>query len=163
MRATTSALLGGSAVVVGWMAWSALAPADSPPFVATAESIAASGPAAAPPEPPPRFVPPARLATASTLPATTATATAPTRPPALRSGLVLEHGMPTALHALADDGTAAATMAPPAVALPAGARSEDAVVSPSGMVALTHSVATPAPESRAATDPARPAFAERAH
>ena len=69
--------------------------------------------------------------------------------------------MPTAVHALVDDG-AAATM-PPVVALPAGARAEDATVNPAGMLVMTRSVAAPATQADATTDPARPSVAERTH
>ena len=69
--------------------------------------------------------------------------------------------MPVANHALAgDDGPAA--QPPPTVALPAGVRTEDAVVNRAGMVTLMRSGDASATGDAASTTPTRAATVTRA-
>ena len=157
MRSSTSALLGALAAVAGWMAWSMLAPATPAASGLRADvDVAAAVPAPAPARL--REAPAAAVARAIT-PSPSAPAVAP-RPPTLRDGLVMEHGLPTAVHAAAADGMAAPALA--ATPLPAGVRAEDAVVNHAGMVALSRSADTPAPSDAPAVHAARPATATRA-
>jgi hypothetical protein len=155
MRPALSATLGGLAVVAGWAAWAMLAPADPPQAVAAADPAVATNTAVTPAASPQEHRAPAALVAASA----STPAPAPRPAPALRAGQVMEHGMPTALQSLGDGGAPSA--APPAVALPPGARTEDAVVNPAGMVTLTRSAT--ATGSDAATPPPRPATVERTH
>ena len=72
----------------------------------------------------------------------------------------MEHGMPVATHALAeDDATAALPL--PTVALPAGVLAADAVVNRAGMVTLTRSGDGQAPADASTAAP-RPATLTRA-
>ena len=137
-RFVPGAVPGALAAVVGWAAWSALVPGEASESALPAETSVAQValPAPAPPSAAPRFIDqairPSGLAPRST-PA------APPRPAApLQDGLVMEHGMPMAKHALAGDDGAAA-LPPSTVALPAGVGAEDAVVNRAGMVTLTRS------------------------
>lgn len=156
LRATTCAVLGALAVVVGWAAWSMLGPQSPPaPLLATPAAVAQ---AAAPPAPVPRPVeqaPHPEVAAARAAPAV------PPRPAApLRDGLVMAHGMPTAVHALPDDGTPA--IPPPVAPLPAGVRTEDATVNRAGMVALTRSASAPADGAPSPDGAPRPAIVTHA-
>ena len=148
-RFVTSAGLGALAAVVGWAAWSALGPHESSESALPAETsvaqVALPAPAAA--TAPPRLVEPTG--------AVPQLAPPPSPPsPRLRDGLVMEHGMPVANHALAGDDRAAA-LPPPTVALPAGVQAEDAVVNRAGMVTLMHSGDASATGDAASTTPTR--------
>ena len=160
-RFVTSAVLGALAAVVGWAAWSALGPRESSESALPADTsvaqLALPAPVAAPA--PPRLVEPAG--------AVPQLAPHPSPPsPRLRDGLVMEHGMPVANHALAgDDGAAAIAppaLAPPTVALPAGVQAEDAVVNRAGMVTLMHSGDASTTGDAASTTPMRAATVTRA-
>lgn len=138
-RVVTSAALGALAVVVGWATWSMLEPRQEAAALPTAREDVAQ--VASPATPVPARAP-VEQAAQSVAAAASRVPSAPARTPvALRDGLVMEHGMPTAVHALADDGSQAA--ASPAVTLPAGVRTQDAVVNRAGMVTLTHSGVEP--------------------
>jgi len=154
MRSSTSAVLGALAAVAGWVAWSMLGDSTSAASaVPAATELAVVAPAPAPRDPPSVAV--ARVVS----PPASAAAVAP-RAPTLRDGLVMEHGLPTAVHVAAGDGTQG--HAPPAMALPTGAHAEDTVVNPAGMVALTRSAEAPAAADASAADAVRPATATRA-
>jgi len=145
-RFVTSAGLGALAAVVGWAAWSALGPHESSESALPAETsvaqVALPAPAAA--TAPPRLVEPTGAVPQL----------APPPSPRLRDGLVMEHGMPVANHALAGDDRAAA-LPPPTVALPAGVQAEDAVVNRAGMVTLMRSGDASATGDAASTTPTR--------
>ena len=157
-RFVTGAVLGALAAVVGWAAWSALGPHESSESAPPAETSVAQValPARVAATAPPRLVEPAGKPDGIAPPA------APPPPsPRLRDGLVMEHGMPVANHALVgDDGTA--TLAPPTVALPAGVQAEDAVVNRAGMVTLTRSADASTTGDAASTTPTRAATVTRA-
>lgn len=137
-RAATNTIVGALAVAVAWTIWSTLGPSEpseSAPPAGTAVAEVAPPPAAPTPAAPPR---PAEQASG---PSVVAAAPVQAAPP-LRDGLVMEHGMPTAVHALAGDPDVQA-LPPPAAGLPPGARPEDAVVNRAGTIALNRSAATP--------------------
>lgn len=152
-RVVTSAVLGALAVVLGWAAWSTLGPREpSESALRTETSVAQAAPTAAPRP----VVQPSSPGEAAPRPAPVA----PARPEPLREGLVMEHGMPVATHALAeDDATAALPL--PTVALPAGVLAADAVVNRAGMVTLTRSGDGQAPADASTAAP-RPATLTRA-
>lgn len=158
MRAATSAVLGALAAVAGWAAWSMLAQPQAAPAAPASPAVAANTRFAPDRPSPPAASPQAPEARVGG-PAAAATTAAPVRAVALREGQVLEHGLPTALHAGSADGPYAPVS--PAVALPPGARPEDAVVDPAGLVALTRSATPPAGDA-AAPATARPALASHA-
>ena len=151
-RLVTSTALGALAVVVGWVAWSMLAPQQEPPALPPVqEQVAQAVPPVPTPPAPVEQAPRPAAAVARAAPSAPVRARLP-----LRDGLVMQHGMPTAVHALADDGSQAAT--PPAVALPAGVRTEDAVVNRAGTVALNRSADMPADvDASTANAPRQPA------
>ena len=155
-RVITSAALGALAVVAGWVAWSMGAPQPEPVALAPAHEDVAQAAAPAPAAPVPVEQAPRPVVVVAR-----AAASAPPRAPApLRDGLVMEHGMPTAVHALADDGSQAAT--PPAVALPAGVRTEDTAVNRAGMVTVTHSGVGPSTGAQPPDNTPRPPVATHA-
>jgi len=136
-RAATGALLGALVVAVGWTVWSTLgptAPSESalPPGMPVAEAAA---PPAALPTPVQRATIQAASVDAMDVRVTAKPSATPAPP--LRDGLVMEHGMPTAVRALAADADVDAQ--PPAAGLPAGVRPEDASVNRAGMVTLKRS------------------------
>ena len=140
-RAATNTIVGALAVAVGWTIWSTLGPrepSESAPPAGTAVAEVAPPPAAPTPAPP---AAPPRPAEQASGPSVVAAAPVQAAPP-LRDGLVVEHGMPTAVHALAGDPDVQA-LPPPAAGLPPGARPEDAVVNRAGTIALNRSAATP--------------------
>lgn len=157
MRTGTSAALGALAAVAGWVTWSMLGTDASPaPALPAGAETAAIVPA--PAAPTVRDAP--SMAVAHSAPPPASVPATPARPPTLRDGLVMEHGLATAVHAGAGDGAQAPV--PPAIALPAGSRAEDAVVNGAGMVALTRSADAPSTTDAAAATAARPATAIRA-
>ena len=160
-RFVTSAVLGALAAVVGWAAWSAFGPRESSESALPAETsvVQLALPASVAPTAPPRLVEPVVKPDGAAPPL--APAAPPPPSPRLRDGLVMEHGMPVANHALTgDDGLAA--LPPPMVALPAGVRAEDAVVNRAGMVTLTRSGDASATGDAASTTPTRAATVTRA-
>ena len=159
-RATLAAWgLGALLALSAWATWVALG-ADGSTARAGAGTMVA--PAAAPPretvQPSPREVARAAVATGA---ASVARAAVPARTderalPVVPDGFALANGQLTAVRAPA---VASVAIPPPvAVTLPAGVRPEDAVVSPTGMVAVMHSPAVPAD---AAPNPPRPASVSR--
>ena len=159
-RKVTSGALGALATVLAWAAWSALGPHDPSESALPAEaSVAQVAPTVpAPPATAPRAAEQAGTRDAA-LPQPTPAAPARPAPP-LRDGLVMEHGMPTAVHALAADGAQGEPA--PVVALPDGARPEDAVVNRAGVVALTRSTEPAAANPTAPLDARRPVTITRA-
>ena len=160
-RFVTSAVLGALAAVVGWAAWSALGPRESSQSALPAQTSVAQAalPSPVAPTAPPRLVEP--LVKPDGAAPQPAPAAPPLPSPRLRDGLVMEHGMPVANHALADDDGAAA-LPPPTVALPAGVQAEDVVVNRAGMVTLTRSGDASATGDAASTTPTRAATVTRA-
>jgi hypothetical protein len=141
-RAATGAIFGALAVVVAWTAWSTLdlrAASETGRPVDTDVADAAPPSAGAQQATP---MPAEQAHVASAVAAPAASLALPPAPPPLRDGLVVEHGMPMAVHALAGDADPQAPP-PPTAALPPGAQAEDAIVNRAGMVTLTRSAATP--------------------
>ena len=153
-RAATNAIVGALAVTVAWTIWSTLGPPEPsgsalPAGTAVAEAAPPVAPTPMPPTVPAR---PAEQANSSS--AASAALVQAAQP--LRDGLVMEHGMPTAVHALAGD-TEVQGLPPPAAGLPPGSRPEDAVVNRAGTLALTRSADTPAGvDASTATAPRQP-------
>ncbi len=161
-RATTSALFGALVVAVGWTVWSTLgptAPSESALPLGTPVTEAAAPPAAVPT--------PVQRATvqAASLDATNVAVTAKpsaTPAPPLRDGLVMEHGMPTAVRALVADAEVEVAAQPPAAGLPAGVRPQDASVNRAGMVTLKRSADAPAGSDVSTANASRVATLTRA-
>ena len=153
-RAATSALVGALVVVVGWTAWSTLGLHEASESAVPVDTavVDATPPSAGPPRAPPRQE--VSPAAASAVVALAPPKPAPAPPPPLREGLVMEHGMPTAVHALAVDAAAQPAMAA-AVDLPADARPQDAEINRAGMVALTRSPDANATANAATANPPR--------
>ena len=160
-RMATSAILGALAVAVGWTVWSTVVPREPsesalPAGTAVAEATLPAVPAAAAPTLPARPRPVDQAGSANVSSAAPRQAAPP-----LRDGLVMEHGMPTALHALAPDIDVQA-LPPPAAGLPPGIQPEDAVVNRAGTVALTRSADTPAGGDASTANASRPPVATHA-
>ncbi len=160
-RGATSVILGALVAVVAWTAWSTLGLREASESALPVDTavVDAAPPSTGPPRPTPAAIAPPPLASAIAAPAAPpATAAAP---PPLRDGLVQDHGMPMAVHALAGDGAPQA-LPTSAATLPAGALPDDAVVNGAGMVTLTRSTETHATADATAANAQRPVVATHA-